>query len=71
MIKTRRFQHGRFNYSIDYRQFQMEVIDEITGETTKQLMHREEVHYFELPFYFGKCVQFAPCEDVGAYYRQD
>ena len=70
MIKTRLFQHGRINYCIDYRQFQMDVTDADTGKVTKELMHREEVKYFELPFYFGKCVQFAPCEDPGEYYRQ-
>lgn len=70
MIKTRLFQHGRINYSIDYRQFGMEVIDEVTGEKQRWLMQREEVKYFEFPFYFGKSVQFAPCEDPGEYYRQ-
>lgn len=70
MLRTRRFQHGRFNYSIEYTQFEMELIDEITGEKTIQLMQREEVKYFELPFYFGKCVQFAPCEDPNEYYSQ-
>lgn len=70
MRKTRLFDHGRINYKIDYRQFPMEVIDEVTGEKSMQLMHREEVKYFEFPFYFGTETQFGPCLDVGAYYRQ-
>lgn len=70
MLKTRRFQHGRFNYSIDYRQFGMEVIDEVTGKKERWLMQREEVKYYEFPFTFGTAVQFAPCEDPGEYYRQ-
>ena len=69
MLRTRRFQGGRFNYFIDYRQYQMEVIDEVTGEKTKQLMHREFVKFFEFPFRFGAQTQFGPCRDTGEYYR--
>ena len=70
MIKTRTFQFGRFNYSIDYKQFQMEVIDEDTGEKTYQLMHREVAKYYEFPFTFGTETQFGLCDDTAAYYRQ-
>jgi hypothetical protein len=69
MIKTRLFHQGRINYSIDYRQFQMAVTDEITGETEDQLMHQEVVKYFEFPWHFGTTTQFGPCLDVGEYYR--
>jgi hypothetical protein len=70
MIKTRRFQHGRFNYSIEYKQMQMEVIDEDTGEKSYQLMHREVAKYYEFPFTFGTQTQFGLCDDTAAYYRQ-
>lgn len=69
MIRTRLFQHGRINYSIEYRQLQMAVTDEITGETEDQLMHQEVVKYFEFPWHFGITTQFGPCLDVGEYYR--
>lgn len=69
MIRTRLFQHGRINYSIDYRQFQMAVTDEITGETEDQLMQQEVVKYFEFPWHFGTTTQFGPCLDAGEYYR--
>ena len=70
MIKTRRFQHGRFNYSIEYKQFQMDVIDTETGEKKRQLVHQEVAKYYEFPFTFGTQTQFGLCEDTGAYYRQ-
>lgn len=69
MLKTRRFQHGRFNYYIDYRQFAMPVVDSDTGKTTMELMHREYVKFFEFPFSFGESTQFGICKDVGEYYR--
>ena len=70
MVRTKRIQHGRFNYSIEYRQFQMDVIDEETGKVTKQLMHREVTKYYEFPFTFGTQTQFGVCENTGDYYRQ-
>ena len=70
MFKTRLFQHGRINYSIKYKQFQMKIMDEVTGEKTNQLCHEERVKYYEFPFKFGETVQWGPCEDPGEYYRQ-
>ena len=70
MIKTRRFQHARFNYSIEYKQFQMDVIDTETGEKKRQLVHREVAKYYEFPFTFGTQTQFGICNDTAAYYRQ-
>jgi hypothetical protein len=70
MIKTRRFQHGRFNYSIEYKQFQTEVTDSDTGVKTQQLAHEEVAKYYEFPFTFGTQTQFGLCEDTDAYYRQ-
>jgi hypothetical protein len=70
MRKTRRFEHGRFNYSIEYVQYQMEAIDTETGEKSMVLCHHEIVKYYEFPFTFGKEIQFGRCEDTGAYYRQ-
>lgn len=70
MIKTRLFQHGRINYRIQYTQFPMDVIDEITGDKKVELMHREEVDYFEFPFTFGREVQFGPCKDPHEYENQ-
>jgi hypothetical protein len=70
MVKTRRFQHGRFNYYIDYHQFQMKVVDEETGKETLELVHREVSKYYEFPFTFGTQTQFGLCEDTAAYYRQ-
>ena len=69
MIRTRLFQHGRINYSIEYRQLQLNVTDEITGEIEDQLMHLEIVKYFEFPWQFGTTTQFGPCLDAGEYYR--
>ena len=69
MIKTRRFQHGRFNYSIDYKQYVMKAIDEVTGEESKFLAEEEVVKYYEFPFTFGKSIQWGPCDDTGEYYR--
>ena len=69
MIKTRLFQHGRINYSIEYTQLQLDVTDEITGEIEDQLMHLEIVKYFEFPWHFGTNTQFGPCFDAEEYYR--
>ena len=69
MVRTKRFQHGKFFYSIKYNQFQMNVIDEITGKEKTELVHREVAKYFEFPFYFGCITKFGRCEDTGAYYR--
>ena len=69
IIKAKRFECGRFNYSIKYKQFQMEVNDTETGEKTLVLCHVEEVKFYEFPFRFGKLVQFGECKDTGEYYR--
>jgi hypothetical protein len=69
MIKTRTFQHGRFNYSIKYHQFQMPLTDVDTGESKLTLCHCEEVKYYEFPFTFGTETQCGICEDTAAYYR--
>ena len=71
ITKTKkRFENGRFNYSIKYWQEQMQCIDEITGETSLVLFHTERVKYFELPFNFGEHVQWEQCNDTANYYRQ-
>lgn len=70
MIRTKMFQHGRFNYSIDYRQFKMPVVDTETGETTQELVHQETVHYYEFPFHFGTQTQFGLCTDTDEYFKQ-
>lgn len=70
MIRTRRIQNGRFNYHIEYKQYQMEVIDMDTGEKSKQLVHQEIVKWWEFPFTFGTSTQFGLCDDVGKYYRE-
>lgn len=69
MIRTRTFQHGRFNYSVKYRQYQMKTIDTETGKESLELVHEERVKYYQFPFTFGNSVQFGLCEDTGAYYR--
>jgi hypothetical protein len=70
MIKTKRFCQGRFNYSVKYHQFQMKVIDEVTGKETMELFHEEVVKYFELPFKLGTQTQIGLCTNTGDYYRQ-
>lgn len=69
IIKTKRFENGRFNYSIKYKQFQTKEHDTKTGETSMILCHAEEVKFYKFPFKFGKIVQFGKCEDTSDYYR--
>ena len=69
MVKTKRFQNGKFFYSIKYNQFQMNVIDEDTGEEKMELVHQEVAKYIEFPFYIGCITQFGRCDDTGQYYR--
>ena len=66
IIKSKRFENGRFNYSIKYKQFQMKDAD----SEKKQLYHAEEVKFYKFPFTFGKIIECGLCEDTREYYRQ-
>ena len=69
--KTKRFANGRFNYSIVYKQFQMDTIDELSGDRTVKLMHSEHVKFVQLSYpFFGESIQFGRCTDTADYYRQ-
>ena len=71
ITKTKRFAKGRFNYSIVYKQFQMDTIDEDSGERAVKLMHSEHVKFFRLSYpFFGESIQFDYCSDTADYYRQ-
>jgi hypothetical protein len=70
MKRTKLFDNGRINYSIKYKQYQMKTIDTETGKESMELVHEEQVKYYEFPFTFGMSVQFGLCEDTAAYYRQ-
>lgn len=68
MIRTKLFDNGRLNYSIKYKQFQIEITQK--GKKKKFLAHEERVKYYKFPFTFGESIQSEPCEDTGEYYRQ-
>ena len=68
MRRTRLIENGRINYSISYKQFEMQIFDD-AGSSRMQLFHEEKVKYFEFPFKFGEETQLALCNDTGAYYR--
>lgn len=71
ITKTKRFANGRFNYKINYKQFQMDTIDDTTGERKLELMHSEQVKFVQLSYpFFGQAVQFGPCTNTSDYYRQ-
>lgn len=74
IIKTKRFQNGRFNYSIKYKQMQIDVNEGLDSpempEKCLVLCHQETVKYIGWPWLFGTRVQFGACEDTADYYRQ-
>ena len=70
VLKTKRFQNFRFNFWIDYHQFQMPVIDDETGERTLELFHEERVYYIGLTDICGYTIQWGKCKDTADYYRQ-
>jgi hypothetical protein len=69
MKRTKLFDKGRINYSVKYKQYQMEVHDTETGEVTKRLFHEEVAKYYQFPFTFGFEFQWGLCKDTGEYYR--
>ena len=62
--KTKLFDGGRINYSVNYKQVAV-----YTDDGTK-LMEKETVKYYKFPFTFGTQVTEDECTDTGAYYRQ-
>jgi hypothetical protein len=70
LIRTKRFQDGCFNYSIEYTQYQDMVFDEETNRETPILCHIEVVKFYKFPFLFGTNIQVGQCHDTGEYYRQ-
>lgn len=71
IIKTKRFDDGRLNFKIEYKQYTMETIDIDTGKKQIELMHGEYVEFLQLKYpFFGRSIQFGPCKDTADYYRQ-
>ena len=64
MTKSKTFDGGRFNYSIDYRQFV-----EVNEDGEHVLMHKEVARYYQFPFTFGVDTQVERCLDTAEYYR--
>lgn len=62
--KTKLFDNGRVNYSVNYKQFA------VYNEDGTKLMEKETVKYYQFPFTFGTEVIEDECTDTGAYYRQ-
>ena len=62
--KTKLFDKGRLNYSVNYKQIAMSTEDGTV------LLEKETVKYYEFPFSFGTQVTVDECTDTAAYYRQ-
>ena len=68
--KTKRFQDGKFNFSIKYKQFQYPVQKEDGTIAGYILCHSETAKYIGFPDLFGTKIQVGVCDDTADYYRQ-
>ena len=68
--KTKRFQNGRFYYSISYKQMEINVNEGLDdNKPLWVLCHQETARYIGWPDLFGTVTKFGACENTKEYYQ--